>query len=77
MKVVKWLWRRWLSVARKIGEFQSRAILTIFYFVFVAPFALGIKLFSDPLRLKRGREDSYWVIRETEEPGLGRGRKQF
>lgn len=77
MKVVKQLWRRWLSVARKIGEFQSRVVLTIFYFTFAAPFALGVKVFSDPLRLKRGGEDSYWVVREPEECNLDKGRRQF
>lgn len=45
------LWQGWLSVARKIGAFQSRVILTVFYFVFLGPFALAVRLFSDPLGL--------------------------
>jgi hypothetical protein len=43
---------RWKVIAHKIGDFQSRLILSVFYFVIFAPFALGLKLFSDPLQLK-------------------------
>ena len=45
-------WARWKVVALKIGEFQSRLILSVFYYVVFAPFALGLKMFSDPLQLK-------------------------
>jgi hypothetical protein len=50
---LKKLWARWKVVAHKIGEFQSRLILSLFYYVVLAPFALGLKVFSDPLQLKR------------------------
>ena len=43
---------RWKVIAHKIGEFQSRLILSVFYFVIFAPFALGLKMFSDPLQLR-------------------------
>jgi len=46
------LWQGWKSVAHKIGDFQARLILTIFYFVVLAPFAMGVRIFSDPLQLK-------------------------
>jgi hypothetical protein len=49
----KALWRGWLIVAKKIGAVQSYIVLTIFYFVALAPFALPIRLFSDPLKLRR------------------------
>ena len=47
------LWTQWLVLARKIGKFQSRIILTVFYFVIVTPFGLGVRLFADPLRIRR------------------------
>lgn len=77
MKEIKQLWHRWLVVARKLGEFQSRVILTIFYFVFVTPFAFGIKLFFDPLGLKAGKKNSYWIKRKKEKFGLDKGERQF
>ena len=47
------LHRRLLLIARKIGYFQSQVILALIYFVVVAPFALAIRLFTDPLNLWR------------------------
>ena len=48
------LWEGWKRVGRKIGDFQARVLLTFFYFVVLAPFAIGMRLFADPLRLKHG-----------------------
>ena len=55
--MLKNLWRGWLVVARKIGRFQSQLILTLFYFIVMMPFALAVRLFSDPLGL---RETPSW-----------------
>ena len=53
MTVLRALLKSWKSIAHKIGNFQARLILTVFYFIVVAPFALRVKVFSDPLQLKR------------------------
>jgi hypothetical protein len=58
--IFKGVWSRWKAIAHKIGEFQSRLILTLFYFVIFAPFALGVKIFSDPLQIKN---DGGWLPR--------------
>jgi len=55
--MLKTFWRGWLIVAKKIGYFQSGLILTLVYFIVIAPFALAVRLFSDPLRLRR---DPFW-----------------
>jgi len=65
------LWARWKVVARAIGTFQARVILTLFYFVVVPPFALLLKVSRDPLRL-RPREGSFWVRRAESAPDTGR-----
>ena len=55
------LWERWKILAEKIGNFQARAILTLFYFtIFLIP-ALIVLLFKDVL----GQEkmESYWSKR--------------
>jgi len=49
---MKKLWEWWKRVARKIGDLQARIILTIFYFIILGPFALAIRLGSDPLAIK-------------------------
>jgi hypothetical protein len=50
--MVRALRRIWLVVAKKIGYVQSQLILTLIYFVVIAPFALAVRLFSDPLGLR-------------------------
>jgi hypothetical protein len=54
---------RWKSVAHTIGVFQSRVLLTEFYYLILAPFGLGVRLFSDPLRLTR-RHPPHWRHKE-------------
>ncbi len=50
---VRRIWEAWKHLARKIGDFQARVLLTILYAVFVFPFGVVVHLFSDPLRIKR------------------------
>ncbi|MFZ0309602.1 MAG: hypothetical protein WCA76_09950 [Candidatus Sulfotelmatobacter sp.] len=50
--MLKRAWQAWKELAHKIGNFQARVILTVFYAV-LAPFGLGTRWFSDPLRIKR------------------------
>lgn len=46
-------WRAWKAIARKIGNFQARVLLTLFYVIVVFPFGMPVHLFSDRLRIKR------------------------
>lgn len=46
------IWHKWKSIARKVGEFQARVILVLFYFIILAPFSLLVRL-SDPLALRK------------------------
>jgi len=41
MVFLKRLWQGWKRVGKKIGDFQARLLLTIFYFVILAPFEIG------------------------------------
>lgn len=47
------VWEAWREIARKIGTFQARVVLTILYGVLVLPFGLIVRCFSDPLRIKK------------------------
>jgi hypothetical protein len=53
MTLLKRIWEGWKKIAHKIGNFQARIILLVFYFVILAPFALIIKR-ADPMRLRKG-----------------------
>ena len=54
-------WHNWKRIARAIGNVQARVLLTIFYVVFVFPFGVAVRMFSDPLRIKR--RPTQWVER--------------
>jgi hypothetical protein len=49
---VRALWARWKRVAKRIGDVQARILLTIFYFLVLAPFALVVRWGMDPLAIK-------------------------
>ncbi len=48
-----------MALAKRIGRVQSWIILTVFYFVIVAPIALIFKLCTDPLHL-HSNQSSLW-----------------
>jgi hypothetical protein len=51
--MLKRMWQAWKRIAHKIGNFQARVLLTVFYAVLVFPFGMVVRLFSDPLSIKR------------------------
>ena len=53
MKLLLRIWNGWKAIAHKIGNFQARVILLIFYFIVLAPFAMIIKR-VDPMRIRKG-----------------------
>lgn len=59
-------WRAWKAIARRIGDFQARAILTVLYFVPLAPFALAVKWMTDPMAIKPDTPKGW---RPTPDPG--------
>jgi hypothetical protein len=53
------LWAQWMKLLRKVGEFQSKLVLTLTFYLIFTPYALVGKLFGkDPLGTKR-RGESY------------------
>lgn len=76
-KKSKNLWTKWKEFSQKMGSFQSKIILSLFFFIFITPFALGVKLFSDPLRIKQSSTPTYWVPKKTAKNNMEEYRKQF
>jgi hypothetical protein len=52
MKLLRRLWEGWKRFGKKVGDFQARLLLSIFYFVVLAPFGLGMRA-ADPLGLRK------------------------
>jgi len=57
-------WEAWKRFGRRIGDIQARLLLTIFYYVLLAPFALALRRWSDPLGIKTGSPKG-WQVRES------------
>lgn len=72
--VYKRAWQVWKDIAHKIGNFQARVILSIFYGILVLPFGLAARMFSDPLRIKNRPEQ--WLDHPSEAYDLEWARKQ-
>lgn len=64
------LWSRWKAFSHKVATFQARVILTIFYFVALAPVGLIHTYLKDTLNLRGKREEGwqdYPLIKNTPE----------
>jgi hypothetical protein len=70
--------RGWMRAAMVIGEFNSRVILGVFYYLVMAPIGLVRRLFGDPLNRRLGdRGTSVWVKRERRPVERERYERQF
>lgn len=68
--------RRWVALGAHVGDFQARFVLTLFYWLVAAPFAVAARCL-DPLRL-RPRASSGWVRRgRTAAGSLEAARRQY
>jgi len=70
--------RGWMRMAAVMGEINSRIILTVLYYLVLAPVGLVMRLFRDPLdrRLDDGRPTS-WIKRTPEPVDPARYQQQF
>ena len=75
MQVIKSGWSKWLAFGRAAGNVVGRVVMTILYFTIVAPFGLGVRLFGDPLRLRKTKP--CWIERESSSPTLEDARRSY
>lgn len=57
--MLKKLWNFWIKLAQQIGELNSKLILSIFYFLILAPVAIIYKIKCDTLQIKK-RKKNLW-----------------
>lgn len=74
---VRGLWERWKRLARRIGDFQARALMTVFYFLILGPIALATCWRSDPLALKATTPRGWIDIERKEGALMEQSRRQF
>ena len=70
------IWSGWKRVAKKIGDFQARLILGLFYFILLAPFALIVKVATDPLAIKARAQRGWHPTPPPEGPESDRALSQ-
>lgn len=75
MQAVKSGWSKWLAFGRAVGNVVGRVVMTILFFTIVAPFGLGVRLFGDPLRLKKA--EPRWLERPTRQDTLQDARRSY
>ncbi len=57
-------WHNWKAFGQFLGDWLARVVLTVFYFTIFVPFGLGVRLFADPLQIKK-QPDQLWRPRST------------
>jgi len=70
-------WQGWKRIAKKIGEFQARVLLAVFYFTIFCPFALAVRWGSDPLAIHQRVPGGWRPLNPPQESAQDRGKKQF
>ncbi|MEO8607485.1 MAG: hypothetical protein ABI690_06365 [Chloroflexota bacterium] len=54
-------WERFKIITALIADAEGRFVAMLFYFTFFAPFALGARLFNDPLQQRN--KNPVWLDR--------------
>lgn len=74
----KKLWNVWKKIAHTIGRFNTKVILTVFYFLVAGPVCALMKLFrADPTGRRRVSSDSFWKDHEAVEDHFESARRLF
>ena len=75
MQILLSLWQAWKKLAHRLGVFQSKVILSVFYLLLV-PFGLFFSLFKDLLKMKQVRK-STWEIKSSQSKTLDSLKQQY
>ncbi len=74
MQILRIAWDRWKIIGHINGDYIGRLTVVLFYYTIFALFALGARLLSDPLKLKR---KPGWLDRTPVGARLDDARSQF
>jgi hypothetical protein len=70
--------RGWMALAEALGYVNSRILLSLIYYLIIAPTALVLRLIGrDPLDRRGARRSSYWVARPRVEPSRERFERAY
>ena len=72
-KYFKQIWEKWKKIAKIIGRFNTRVILSVIFLLILAPLGSVMRLFGwDPLERSRKKhtKSSNWQAVKNPEPDL-------
>jgi hypothetical protein len=72
-KALDGVYKVWMGIAEFMGSIMTKVILTLFFFLFMAPFSMLRRMMgADDLNLKIDKTaDSYWQMRKNPAPSKG------
>lgn len=71
------VWERWKAIAHVIGDFQSKLLLNVFYFVILGPVAVVRRMCFDRLHLRPGSLSGWIEVSGTKPRSVDDARRQF
>lgn len=75
MKILRLVWDKWRAFGHWMADVVGRVVMLVLYFTLVAPFGLGVRLFSDPLKMRALAP--HWQARIDEAPSLADAGRTF
>lgn len=69
------VWEFQKRFAHRVGSFQARVILTVFYAALVLPFGVAVRFLADPLRIKH--RPTLWVDHPAEPTDMKKAKRQY
>ena len=76
MEILRKVWHAWKQIGQWIGDQLGRIVLTLFYFTLFVPFALGVRIWGDPLAMRQ-KGGVNWLERQTHDLTLDDSRRLF
>jgi hypothetical protein len=70
-------WAGWKELAGYFADFQSRWLLTVFYFTLALPFGVLTRLFTDPMQTRQPPTMSGWTLRTEHKDTLDASKRLF
>jgi hypothetical protein len=76
ISLIEDFWHGWKAFGQFLGDWLARVVLTVFYFSVFIPFGVGVRLFADPLQVKK-QPDKLWRPRLTGDQTLEETMRQY
>ncbi len=77
MSYLKYIWKVWLKIGKKIGHFQALILFTLFYFFVLWMVGIFIALFSDRLNIKPKNRKSNFIAWNHNVPDVKEAQKPY